>query len=170
MRLEKWPCVNRSALQIDKLNGQNRGGVGVGVGVGQRKVRSFWSNGFSASIILPDRTLRPGRKLQGKVVIHSKALVTFTGLRVQLDAQSTLFLEKNGELVTKRFSILPTENNNSGGGGLNNNNPSSLSNGNKKSVGGGGGGGGGGQGNPTGSGIHCDAVEWLGNSKGKKIT
>lgn len=165
MRLEKWPCVNRS-LQLDKLNGQNRTGVGC-----QRKVRSFWSNGFSASIILPDRTLRPGRKLQGKVIIHSKALVTFTGLRVQLDAQSTLFLEKNGELVTKRFSILPTENNNGGGGfgggggGANsnnaqsNNNMSSGSNGNnKKSVGV--------QGNQTGSGIHCDGVEWLGNSKG----
>lgn len=151
MRLEKWPTINRS-LQLDKSAAS--GGTN-----GQRclrKVRSFWSNGFSASILLPDKTLRPGRKLQGKVVIHSKALVTFTGLRVQLDAQCTLFLEKSGELVTKRFSILnQTENfHNCGGNGdkVLDKGGNTNNNGVKK-----------------GSGlVSCEAVEWLGNTKGKR--
>ncbi|ODN05061.1 hypothetical protein Ocin01_01580 [Orchesella cincta] len=134
MRLEKWPMINRP-LQLDKGNN----------GRGQRKVRSFWSNGFSGSILLPDKTLRPGRKLQGKVVIHSKALVTFSGLRVQLDAQCTLFLEKNGELVTKRFSIMQTD--------LMTNNAQNLNSNNAR------------RNNATGSSIHCDAVESLANSK-----
>lgn len=154
MRLEKWPTINRS-LQVEKAsNGQTRGGREI------RKVRSFWSNGFSASIILPERTLRPGRKLQGKVIIHSKALVTFVGLRIQLDAQCTLFLEKNGELVTKRFSVLqPTENGSSIAQQQQSNNNNSNNSNNRK--------GSGGSVCGFGSGISCEAVEWLGNSKGE---
>lgn len=143
MRLEKWPTINRPLLQLDKAstNGERRG---------QRKVRSFWSNGFSASLLLPDRTLRPGRKLQGKVIIHTKALVTFIGLRVQLDAQCTLFLEKGGELVTKRFSILQTDLS----GAANNAQQSQNNNVSRR-------------GSAVASAIHCDAVESLQNSKGK---